>query len=239
MTDANSAALFLVPLFAYACAECLKGLLDAHRLVRMHSRAWTAADYLGVTAGKALALSAAVLVSGLVVALPQVPAETVTPQLALAFLGILARQALFFLVCAALMLAAYAPASLVPAAVVAALAYGSVGYLLQGRITASTLLDRWGWLCALPPHNVPDAADALACMAKYAATIVALASAAALALRRRDMLGEGGGPANDGSETDARRWAPRPLAAAAPPLPGARWRVHGHRSPRGLPPVAR
>lgn len=200
VTDANYAALFLVPLFAYACAGHLEGLLDAHRLVRMRSRGWAAADYLGVAAGKALALSAVVLASGLVVALPQVPAEALTPQLVLAFLGILARQALFFLVCAALMLATYAASSLVPAAVVAALAYGSVGFLLQGRLLSDTLLDRWGWLCALPPHNVPDAADALACMAKYVVAIAALSGVAALALRRRDVLGEGGGS----GEKDAR-----------------------------------
>ena len=132
VTDANYAALLLVPLLVYACAGCLEGLLDAHRLVRTRSRGWAAVDFLGIAAGKALTLSAVVLASGLVVALPQVPAEALTPQLVLAFLGILARQALFFLVCAALMLAAYAPTSLVPAAAVAALAYGAVGYLLQG-----------------------------------------------------------------------------------------------------------
>ena len=199
VTDANYAALLLVPLLVYACAGCLEGLLDAHRLVRMRSRGWAAADYLGVAAGKALALSAATLVSGLVIVVPQIPFETVTPQLALAFLGILARQALFFLVCATLMLAAYAPTSLVPAAAVAALAYGAVGYLLQGRITATTLLDRWGWLCAMPPSNVPDTADALACMAKYAVAISALSGVAALALRRRDVLGDGGGPGEKSS----------------------------------------
>ena len=194
VTDANSAAFLLVPLLVYACAGCLEGLLDAHRLVRMRSRGWAAADFLGIAAGKALMLSAVALVSGLVIVVPQGPAETVTPQLVLAFLGILARQALFFLVCAALMLAAYALTSLVPAAAVAALAYGAVGFLLQGRITATTLLDRWGWLCAMPPSNVPDTADALACMAKYAVAIAALSGVAALALRRRDVLGEGGGP---------------------------------------------
>ena len=211
VTDANYAALFLVPLFAYACAGHLEGLLDAHRLVRMRSRGWAAADYLGVAAGKALALSAVVLASGLVVALPQVPAEALTPQLVLAFLGILARQALFFLVCAALMLATYAASSLVPAAVVAALAYGSVGFLLQGRLLSDTLLDRWGWLCALPPHNVPDAADALACMAKYVVAIAALSGVAALALRRRDVLGEGGGGPGEKSPRGERRhvlWLP-------------------------------
>ncbi len=200
VTDASSAALLLVPLLVYACAGCLEGLLDAHRLVRMRSRGWAAVDFLGVAAGKALTLSAVVLASGLVIVVPQTPFETVTPQLALAFLGILARQALFFLVCAALMLAAYAPTSLVPAAAVAALAYGAVGYLLQGRLLNDTPLDRWGWLCAMPPRNVPDAVDALACMAKYAVAIVALAVVAALALRRRDVLGEGSGS----GEKDAR-----------------------------------
>ena len=200
VTDANYAALLLVPLLVYACAGCLEGLLDAHRLVRTRSRGWAAVDFLGIAAGKALTLSAVVLASGLVVALPQVPAEALTPQLVLAFLGILARQALFFLVCAALMLAAYAPTSLVPAAAVAALAYGAVGYLLQGRLLNDTPLDRWGWLCAMPPRNVPDAVDALACMAKYAVAIVALAGVAALALRRRDVLGEGSGS----GEKDAR-----------------------------------
>ncbi len=200
VTDANSAAFLLVPLLVYACSGDLGGLFDAHRLVRMRSRGWAAADFLGIAAGRALALSAVTLASGLVIVVPQVPAETASPQLVLAFLGILARQALFFLVCAALMLAAYALTSLVPAAAATALSYGAVGFLLQGRITASTLLDRWGWLCALPPHNVPDAADALACMAKYAVAIAALAGVAALALRRRDVLGEGGGS----GEKDAR-----------------------------------
>ena len=200
VTDASSAAFLLVPLLVYTCAGHLEGLLDAHRLVRMRSRGWAAADFLGIAAGKALALSAVALASGLVVVVPQVPAETVTPQLVLAFLGILARQALFFLVCAALMLAAYAPTSLVPAAAVAALAYGAVGYLLQGRLLNDTPLDRWGWLCAMPPSNVPDTADALACMAKYAVAIAALSGVAALALRRRDVLGEGSGS----GEKDAR-----------------------------------
>ena len=211
VTDANSAAFLLVPLLVYACAGHLEGLLDAHRLVRMRSRGWAAADFLGIAAGKALTLSAATLASGLVIVVPQVPAETVTPQLVLAFLGILARQALFFLVCAALMLAAYALTSLVPAAAVAALAYGAVGYLLQGRITATTLLDRWGWLCAMPPSNVPDTADALACMAKYAVAIAALAGVAALALRRRDVLGEGGGGPGEKSPRGERHlvlWLP-------------------------------
>ena len=211
VTDAYSAAFLLVPLLVYACAGHLEGLLDAHRLVRMRSRGWAAADFLGIAAGKALMLSAVALVSGLVIVVPQGPAETLTPQLVLAFLGILARQALFFLVCAALMLATYALTSLVPAAAVAALAYGAVGFLLQGRITATTLLDRWGWLCAMPPSNVPDTADALACMAKYAVAIVALAGVAALALRRRDVLGEGGGGPGEKSPRGERHlvlWLP-------------------------------
>lgn len=200
VTDASSAAFLLVPLLVYTCAGHLEGLLDAHRLVRMRSRGWAVADFLGIAAGKALMLSVVALVSGLVIVVPQVPAETASPQLVLAFLGILARQALFFLVCAVLMLAAYALTSLVPAAAVAALAYGAVGYLLQGRLLNDTPLDRWGWLCTMPPRNVPDATDALACMAKYAAAIVALAGVAALALSRRDALGEGGGS----GEKDAR-----------------------------------
>ena len=237
VTNANSAAFLLAPLLVYACAGHLEGLLDAHRLVRMRSRGWAAADYLGVAAGKALMLSAVALASGLVIVVPQGPAETATPQLVLAFLGILARQALFFLVCAALMLAAYALTSLVSAAAVAALAYGAVGYLLQGRLLNDTLLDaavaalaygavgyllqgrllndtlldRWGWLCAMPPHNVPDAADALACMAKYAVAITALAGVAALALSHRDVLGEGGAGSGEKSPRGKRRhvlWLP-------------------------------
>ena len=54
VTDANYAALLLVPLLVYACAGCLEGLLDAHRLVRTRSRGWAAVDFLGIAAGKAL-----------------------------------------------------------------------------------------------------------------------------------------------------------------------------------------
>ena len=46
VTNANSAAFLLAPLLVYACAGHLEGLLDAHRLVRMRSRGWAAADYL-------------------------------------------------------------------------------------------------------------------------------------------------------------------------------------------------
>ncbi|MDM8271800.1 hypothetical protein [Thermophilibacter provencensis] len=211
VTDASSAAFLLVPLLVYACAGHLEGLLDAHRLVRMRSRGWAVADFLGIAAGKALMLSVVALVSGLVIVVPQVPAETASPQLVLAFLGILARQALFFLVCAVLMLAAYALTSLVPAAAVVALAYGAVGYLLQGRLLNDTPLDRWGWLCTMPPRNVPDTADALACMAKYAVAIATLMGVAALALRRRDVLGEGGSGPGEKSSRGERHlvlWLP-------------------------------
>ena len=211
VTDASSAAFLLVPLLVYTCAGHLEGLLDAHRLVRMRSRGWAVADFLGIAAGKALMLSVVALVSGLVIVVPQVPAETASPQLVLAFLGILARQALFFLVCAVLMLAAYALTSLVPAAAVVALAYGAVGYLLQGRLLNDTPLDRWGWLCTMPPRNVPDTADALACMAKYAVAIATLMGVAALALRRRDVLGEGGSGPGEKSSRGERHlvlWLP-------------------------------
>lgn len=241
VTDANAAAFFIVPLLVYACSGDLGGLLNVHRLVRMHSRSWAAVDFLGIAAGRALSLSAVVLASGLVIIVPQVPAEAATPQLVLAFLGIQARQALFFLVCAALMLGAYVLTSLVSAAAVTALSYGAVGFLLQGRIRASTLLDRWGWLCALPPHNVPDASDALARMAKYAVAIVALTGVAVLALRRRDVLGDGGRSGEKDARGERRlvlwppfaavtwgalapAWAPRPswpssCRVATPPTP--------------------
>lgn len=210
VTSAYPVATVLVPLSAYAFAAGLEALLDPHRLVRMRSRGMAAGDFLAVAAGRAFALSSVTLVSGLVVAVPQVPGEAVTPQLVLALVGILARQALFLVVCAALMLAAYALTSLVPASAVAALAYGSVGYLLQGRLEGDTLLDRWGWLCALPPHDVFDPADSLACMGKYAAAIAALTLVSALALSGRDVLDEGGGSGERDVRSEGRLvpWLP-------------------------------